>query len=117
MTLFGKLLGNSPTGIGGSGYIPSGSDVSVIATTNNLTASNIVTALDNSTGAALDVTGISGGTEGAVKWLLNRGTSTIDLPGESASSTATNRFAYAGQITSGSQVMIYYNGTRWEIFS
>jgi hypothetical protein len=73
-------------------------------------------ALDNSTESTLAISGIAGGSLGDVKWLFNRGNATIELPSESEDSLEVNRFVNAGSLAPFEKVLVYYNGTRWEIY-
>jgi hypothetical protein len=74
-------------------------------------------ALDNSTESTLAISGIAGGALGGIKWLFNRGNATIELLADSEDSLEVNRFVNAGSLAPFEKVLVYYNGTGWEIFS
>lgn len=70
----------------------------------------------------LSLTGLAGGVEGRLMWIMNAGASnTITLQNESASSTTTNRFNGGADVKlgSGSAALVRYDGVagRWNILN
>lgn len=97
------------------------------ATVNSLTISanqnnyavgtDIYVRLDNSSGGTLTITGIDASqTDETVRWLVNKGTSSILLSGQDTGSLAANRFLDSVLLNPKGKVLLIYNGTRWEIF-
>lgn len=106
---FGLSADLSPVSIGASqnNYAPAGHDTASVL---RLTAS-----------AAYNITGLAGGVDGRILTLVNIGANTITLVDESASSTAANRFALAGNValaTDQSAVLLYDStSSRWRVMA
>ncbi|MBA4173806.1 MAG: hypothetical protein C0511_14430 [Hyphomicrobium sp.] len=101
-----QLLGDLTTGL-------------IAANQNDYNPPNLVNAsvLRLSANAAYNITGLQGGADGRILTLTNVGANAITLVDESASSTAANRFALAGNITLAqdqSAVLLYdTTSSRW----
>lgn len=71
--------------------------------------------------ASRNITGLAGGSDGAIYIIANVGSNNIVLIDESASSSAANRFALDGDLTLGADTsaIIYYDSTssRWRLLS
>jgi hypothetical protein len=105
-----------------SGAISFPSDVTpaqITAATNNYAPAGLSTAavLRLSTDASRNLTGLTGGFDGRVLYLLNVGSFDLVLIAESASSTAANRFAFADDVVirPGQGISLIYDTTssRW----
>lgn len=106
--------------VNGSNIAGGVQSVTLAASQNNLTVGpSLIVRFDNSTGGLLNVTGLAAGgqADGTYRWLVNKGTSSILLSGEGASSLAANRFFESYLLDPKSRVLVIYNGSRWEVFN
>lgn len=105
-----------PRGVALTGVI---SPSQITSNQNDYNPAGIASAsvLNLSSDALRSVSGLAGGAEGRVVALLNTGSQTVLLLNESASSTASNRFALGNDlaITAKQAVILRYDGTalRW----
>jgi hypothetical protein len=104
------------------GHVKPTTTVIAGASQNNLSVGNFeVVRLSNTAGSTISITGILAGIANEQRTLWNVSTNTIQLPHESVSSTAANRFITPGGATyalaAGERVDIFYDAadSRWRV--